>query len=54
MRTRSKCWLLRLERSTFREIIMTHPQVLEALSDSIAAGYTAEASELETISLELF
>jgi CRP-like cAMP-binding protein len=31
--TRTKCWLLALDRRTFREVIMTHPQVLAYLSE---------------------
>ena len=31
--TRSKCWVLKLERRTFREVIMTHPQVLAYVAD---------------------
>lgn len=30
---RSKCWVLKLERRTFREVIMTHPQVLAYVAD---------------------
>ncbi len=29
---RNKCWLVKLERRTFKEVIMTHPQVLAFLS----------------------
>jgi len=31
VRTRSKCFLLRMDRSHFTEVIMTHPQVLECV-----------------------
>lgn len=29
----SKCWVLKLERQTFREVIMTHPQVLAFVAE---------------------
>ncbi len=38
VRTRSKSWLLWLSRKDFRELIMTHPHVLETLAE---AGVTA-------------
>jgi CRP-like cAMP-binding protein len=31
--SRTKCWLLWLDRATFQEVIMTHPQVLAYLSE---------------------
>lgn len=30
---RGKCWLLKLDRRTFREVIMTHPHVLACLTE---------------------
>ena len=38
VKTQSKCWLLRLSRGNFRELIMTHPHVLATLAE---AGITA-------------
>ena len=29
----SKCWLLKLDRQAFRQVIMTHPQVLAFLTE---------------------
>jgi CRP-like cAMP-binding protein len=43
--TRSKCWLLRLERAVFQEVIMTHPQVLAFLAD-LADRATGEERQL--------
>jgi CRP-like cAMP-binding protein len=37
VRTRTKCWLLKLDREVFLEVIMTHPQVLEIVSNLAAA-----------------
>ena len=33
IRAASKCWLLKLQRRDFQEVIMTHPQVLAFLSE---------------------
>ncbi len=38
VRTVSKCWLLRLPREKFLELIMTHPNVLTTLSEARATG----------------
>lgn len=38
VRTRTKCWLLRLHRGQFFNLIMAHPQVATVLSEARATG----------------
>ncbi len=38
VRTKTKCWFLRLDRGKFRELIMTHPHLLATLSEAGVTG----------------
>jgi CRP-like cAMP-binding protein len=47
---RGKCWLLKLDRRTFREVIMTHPHVLACLTELVDRRRAqAEAVVIEAI-----
>jgi CRP-like cAMP-binding protein len=43
VRAKSKTWLLKLERETFRKVIMTHPQVLAFVSDLVERRFKEQA-----------
>ena len=33
MTSQTKCWVLKLDHASFREVIMTHPQVLAYIAE---------------------
>jgi CRP-like cAMP-binding protein len=46
VRTETKCWLLKLGREAFREVIMTHPHVLAVVGE-ISARQREQALAVE-------